>query len=135
MKKTYPIVVRNTGEKLLLVEIPDFDRMTQGENLTNAIDMGADLIALLGIELQDRKKELPKASELESLRRKFPDDIVTLVNVDFDAYRRATDSRAVRKNVTIPSWLNSQAEAADINFSSVLQEGLKRELGINSGRN
>lgn len=51
--------------------------------------------------------------------------VATLVDIDFDAYRRANDLRTVRKNVTIPSWLNSLAENAGINSSQILQEGLK----------
>lgn len=33
-------------------------------------------------------------------------DILTLVDVDFDEYRRKHEMRTVRKNVSIPSWLN-----------------------------
>lgn len=50
--------------------------------------------------------------------------------MDFDAYRRANDMRAVRKNVTIPNYLNELAVKAGINFSQVLQEGLKQCLGV-----
>jgi len=56
-------------------------------------------------------------------------DTVTLVDVDVDAYRRKLDNRAVRKNLTVPFWLNEQAERAGINFSCVLQEALKQKLG------
>lgn len=56
--------------------------------------------------------------------------IVTLVDVDFAEYRRQNDMRAVKKNCTIPSWLNAAAEKAGVNFSAVLQAALKRELNI-----
>ena len=52
------------------------------------------------------------------------------VDIDFDAYRRAHDMRTIRKNVTIPSYLNDLAEQAGVNFSQVLQEGLKQRLGV-----
>lgn len=39
--------------------------------------------------------------------------------------------RTVRKNLTLPSWLNERAEKAGVNFSLILQEGLKAYLGIN----
>jgi len=51
------------------------------------------------------------------------------LDVDFKAYRRANDMRAVRKNVTLPSWLNDRAEKEGINFSHVLQEASK-ERGV-----
>ena len=56
--------------------------------------------------------------------------MVSWVVADPDEYRRKTDNRAVRKNVSLPSWLNQAAEAAGINFSAVLQDGLKQALGI-----
>lgn len=55
---------------------------------------------------------------------------MTLVDVDFAAYRRANDMRTVRKNVTLPNYLNELAIQAGINFSQVLQEGLKQRLGM-----
>lgn len=56
-------------------------------------------------------------------------DIVTWVDVDFAEYRKKVDNRAVKKNCTIPYWLNVKAEKARINFSKVLQEALLEILG------
>lgn len=131
MKKTYPIVIQDTGEKYLLVTVPDFnDAMTQGADVTEAIEMAEDLIGLMGNDAMDRGDALPKPSRPADVQAKYPSDIVTLVNVDFLEYRRIHDSLAVKKNCTIPSWLNVAAEKAGVNFSAVLQEGLKRELHI-----
>lgn len=57
-------------------------------------------------------------------------DILTLVDVDFDEYRRKHEMRTVRKNVSIPSWLNEEAESANINFSALLQKAIKSELHL-----
>lgn len=57
-------------------------------------------------------------------------DILTLVDVDFDKYRRKHEMRTVRKNVSIPSWLNEEAESANINFSALLQKAIKSELHL-----
>ena len=56
--------------------------------------------------------------------------ILTYVDVDFCEYRRRIDTKAVRKNVTIPSWLNYEAEHAGINISRVLQEALMNVLNV-----
>jgi len=45
-------------------------------------------------------------------------------------YRRENDNRAIKKTLSIPSWLNSKAEKAGINFSQTLQKALKEELGL-----
>lgn len=130
MKRTYPIVIENTGEKHLLVRVPDFDRMTQGKNVTEAIDMAQDLICLLGMDYQDKGLPLPEPSPISSIQPESAGAILALVNVDIEKYRKNNENRAIRKNVTIPGWLNAAAEEADLNFSAVLQEGLKRELHL-----
>jgi len=53
-----------------------------------------------------------------------------MVDIDFTAYRRANEKRTVRRNVSLPSWLNVEAEKAGINVSAVLQMALKQELHI-----
>lgn len=55
---------------------------------------------------------------------------VSYVYADTDEYRRKHDTRAVKKTVSIPSWLNAQAEQAGVNFSQVLQTALKQQLGV-----
>ena len=127
MKNVYPIIITK-GEKYLLVYIPDFNINTQGENLADAIYMARDAIGIMGIDMQDEGQELPIPSAQEDI--KASDSIVTLVDVDFAEYRRKNDLRTVKKNCTIPSWLNYEAEKAGVNFSAVLQSALKRELNI-----
>ena len=51
-----------------------------------------------------------------------------MVDLDIDEYRRREDNRTVRRNVTLPNWLNQKAEKAHINVSGVLQEALKQKL-------
>lgn len=55
---------------------------------------------------------------------------VSLVDVDFTKYRKKVDNKMVRKNVTIPNWLNKAAEKEKINVSKVLQEALMEKIGI-----
>jgi predicted RNase H-like HicB family nuclease len=111
-----------------VVYVPDLDINTQGTDLANAIDMARDAIGLWGITEQDMGRSIPEPS-LE-LPGHEPNQIATLVDIDFDAYRRANDNRTIRKNLTIPSWLNIQAEKAGVNFSQILQDALKERLGI-----
>lgn len=55
---------------------------------------------------------------------------VSLVDVDLTAYRRMLDNKTVRRNVTLPNWLNQEAEKSHINVSKVLQEALMARLGV-----
>lgn len=129
MKQAYPIILMPAEEGGYIVYVPDFDINTQGEDIADAMYMARDAICMMGCYYQDEKKELPKPSNIASVQSK-DGDIKTLVDIDFDAYRKRNDNRAVRKNCTIPSWLNEEAEKAGINFSATLQGALKEQLGI-----
>lgn len=56
------------------------------------------------------------------------DSIVVIVCFDLEAYQRKQSSRAVKKTLTIPEWLNEEALALNINFSQVLQKALINEI-------
>lgn len=130
MKNAYPIVMTQ-GKEFIVVFVPDFNINTQGKDIPDAIEMARDAIGLMGIDMQDDGEPLPDASSLEDVQAEAPaGGIVSLVDVDFDEYRRKNDMRAVKKNCTIPSWLNFEAEQAGVNFSAILQAALKAELNI-----
>ncbi len=128
MKKTYPIILTPDGDGFA-VHIPDFDADTQGDDLTEAIEMARDAIGLLGIDLEDDKKPLPTPSPVSAVKR-GEGDIVSLVDVDFAEYRRKNELRVVKKNCSLPGWLCWEAEKANLNFSQLLQAAIRRELNI-----
>lgn len=127
-KTIYPIILHPEKEGGYSVDVPDLEIGTQGETVAECIDMARDAIGLWGICRQDDHKPIPAPTTLTPHCGK--DDLVTLVDVDFDAYRRANDMRAVRKNVTLPSWLCDLAEKSGVNFSQVLQDGLRAKLHV-----
>lgn len=127
MKIAYPIVI-SEGEKHYVVYVPNFDINTVGEDIPDAIAMARDAIGMTGCFIQDEKKELPAPSDLTQVEHD-EGDIVTLVDIDFTDYRRKHDQRTIRKNVTIPSWLNAEAERQNINVSRVLTEALTDRVG------
>jgi predicted RNase H-like HicB family nuclease len=131
VKKAYPIIL-SQGEKFIVVYIPDFEVNTQGENIAEAIEMARDAIGVVGIDMEDDSISLPEPTEISKIKTNSKADIVTLVDVDFSEYRKKNDLRAVKKNCTIPSWLNFEAEKAGVNFSAILTAALKKELKIQS---
>ena len=127
MKVLYPVIFTAAKEGGYCVYVPDLDINTQGEDLSDAIAMARDAIGLVCIDLEDDGKAIPARSE----RVAAPQDaIVSLVDVDLVAYRKANDERTVRRNVTLPSWLNVAANEAKINVSAVLQNAPKAQLGV-----
>lgn len=129
MKAAYPIVM-SQGAEYIIVYVPDFDINTQGTDYADAIEMARDAIGLMGIDMQDEKEPIPCPSDMSAISREHAEDIITLVDVDFADYRRKNDMRTVRRNVSLPSWLNAEAEKAGVNVSAILQAALKQELKI-----
>jgi len=128
MKVAYPVVI-SKGEDYLLASVPDCEIDTQGIDVVDTIEMARDAISIWCVDMQDDGRVLPSPSDIADIRSSSG-DIVTLVDSDLAAYRRKLDNRTIRKNLTIPSWLNEQAENANVNFSQVLQKALKEELQI-----
>ncbi len=134
MKVAYPVFIKQDNSDYL-VFVPDFKIYTEGTSYADAIEMARDAI---GCRTLDAEPPEPSGyTEAEKIAQadaddtfNFSDGILTLVDIDIDEYRRKNSNRAVKKNCTIPSWLNESATAAGINFSQVLQDALKRELNI-----
>ncbi len=125
MKKVYPIILTE-NDGMFVVTVPDLEIGSQGATVQEAIDMARDAIGLWGISMQDLKQPIPEPKTLKLTCSE--NEFVALVDVDFDDFRNA--EKLVRKNCTIPQWLNDEAEHARINFSAVLQKALKAELLI-----
>lgn len=88
MTKAYPIIIYPKEGGSYYVEIPDIDRGTQGESLDNAMSMAREALCLWAISEQDEGRAVPEPSSIESIPA--PENaVVTLADVDFDAYRRS----------------------------------------------
>ena len=135
MKNVYPVFFTKT-DTVVLVEVPDLEILTEGNNMTDAIEMARDAIELKCVSMEDDGTEIPLPSEINDLDVNngiFAEEgttVISFVDIDSGEYRRKIDTRAVRKNVTIPSWLNYEAEQAGINVSRVLQEALMDVLKV-----
>ena len=129
MKKVYPVLFTPVSEGGYAAYIPDFAANTQGDDLPQAIEMARDAIGIMGIDYEDDGKALPVPSVIEKITVKA-DEILSLVDIDFDEYRRRNELRTVKKNCTLPSWLNYEAEKAQLNFSALLQNAIKQELQL-----
>lgn len=135
MKGVYPVFFTIT-DTIILVEVPDLQIMTEGNDISDAIKMARDAIELKCVSMEDDKIDIPLPSNINSLDinnstfAEEGDTVISLVDVDSAEYRRKIDTKTVRKNVTIPSWLNYEAEHAGINVSRVLQEALMDILKV-----
>lgn len=126
----FPAVITTLGENDYNVKFPDFDEIvTYGETLEDAYNMAEDALKLCLFDLYQDKEDIPEAQKINKIKLE-QDQVAILVKVELKKVIREYDNKAVKKTLTIPSWLNTEAEKAHLNFSHVLQEGLKKQLNI-----
>lgn len=126
----YPALFHEAEEGGFWITFPDIPEcMTQGEDMHQAYEMAVEALGLALTCRVEEKRELPAASSPQDV---CIDSGSILVVVEFDMaeYRRKHCSRAVKKTLSIPEWLNEIAMRQNINFSQVLQEALMEKIGI-----
>ena len=127
-KRVYPVVITPPSEdNFFLAYVPDIDRMTQGETFAEVLEMAQDLISVHGIALQDDNRAIPEPSTVEPPHK--PNQMVSWLPVDFNAYRMANETKAVHKDVTIPAYMADRARKSGLSLSAVLQEALRERIG------
>lgn len=126
MKLVYPACFYKDEEtEGYAVVVPDLPGCaTGGENLADAIAMAEDAASGWVLDELEDGKPIPPASRLQDIRPDEPDGFVSLITLDMDAYAEKYGKKSVRKNLTIPAWLNTFAEKQHINFSQVLTDAL-----------
>ncbi len=132
MKLVYPAVLYpfSDGSGGYTVEVPDLPGcVSEGADLAEALLMGADAASgwILG-EWEDGNA-VPAASKRDDITPRAG-GFVNMLLLDMDAYAEKYGEKAVRKNLTIPAWLNTIAEENNVNFSSVLQTALTEQYGF-----
>jgi predicted RNase H-like HicB family nuclease len=133
MKYVYPAIF-TPEEGNMLVSVPDLPGLhTFGKDLADAIYMAQDAIEMWLWDAENKGEPIPRASSMADLERFLEngEQIISFVAADTDEYRRQTETRAVKKTLSIPAWLNDKAEKANAPFSQILQEGLKGYLQVN----
>lgn len=136
MTVVYPVIYTRMGDKknTFLVNVPDIGGATEGYGLADAIGMAKDYIANALCEM--RKSDFPPPSDVNDIDPRSScfaqagESFVSLVDVDIDAYRRKEKSRSVRRNITLPEWLDEMATESKINVSALAQSALKKKLGM-----
>lgn len=125
MKLVYPACFYQDVETgNYTVEVPDLPGcVSGGSTLADAIVMAEDAACGWVLDELEDGNAAPAASALADI---VPDDggFVSLLALDIDSYAEKYGSNAVRKNLTIPAWLNTFAEKHQVNFSQVLTEAL-----------
>lgn len=129
-KEMYPAVFSTDGGTGYTVSFPDLlGCVTEGNTLREAVEMAEDALGIYLYSLSEDGEEFPEASNPIDIKCN-EGEFIDLVKWDEEEYLKRTDNKAVKKTLTIPSWLNYKAEEKQLNFSQILQRALKQELEL-----
>ena len=121
----YPALFHTAEEGGFWVSFPDIPEcLTEGDSMEDAYQMAVEA---LGLALTDRihnHEPVPSPSAPHQISPDNASDLVIILHFDMDAYQKKHNSRAVKKTLSIPEWLNEEAMSMEVNFSQVLQEAL-----------
>ncbi|MCL2125554.1 MAG: type II toxin-antitoxin system HicB family antitoxin [Oscillospiraceae bacterium] len=130
MTYAYTTVFTKAANGLFSVNFPDIQGCyTSGDDMADAVYIAQDVLNLTLYDLEQDKKPIPEASRPQDIiitREQF----TSVIAVDTEIYRRFFENKSIKKTLTIPMWLNEQAERANVNSSQTLQKVLKSELHI-----
>lgn len=133
MKLSYPVCIYPNSEvEGFTAVVPDLPGcVTCGDNIQDVFEMAVDAASGWVLDELEDGKLPPKASDIRNVHAdEYPDGFTSMLILDMDSYAEKYGNKAIRKNCTIPAWLNEFAEKANINFSQVLQDALKQQLHI-----
>ena len=129
MKYVYPAVF-TPEEGGYSVNFPNLEGCyTSGDDLSDAIYMAEDVLSFTLFDYEKENRDIPEASKLNDIVLK-KDEFVNYIVCDTIEYQRRNNNRAVKKTLSIPEWLNEAAVARGVNFSQILQDGLRQALNL-----
>ena len=116
------------------VTFPDLPGcITLGKDEDEAIRMAREAVSLHMYGMEQDAEDIPEPSSLKALARDEEledNEVFFLVEAFMPAFREKQNKRFVKKTLSIPYWLNAEAERQGINFSQTLQQAIKQQLNI-----
>lgn len=125
----YPAVFTYEEGREIAVFFPDLDVATSGVDDADAFTSARECLGLAIFGLEEDGEKLPSPTPLSDLRVEENERAV-LIDVFMPSVRLANVNKSVSRTVSLPAWLNAVALENNVNFSQVLQDGIKTQLGI-----
>lgn len=125
----YPALFHKAEEGGYWVAFPDFPEcLTEGDDMAEAYGMAVDALGLAITDRVQNRENIPDATEIDQVDT--DGGILVVVELNMLEYKKKHSSRAVKKTLSIPEWLNEEALARNINFSQLLQEALIEKINM-----
>jgi len=132
MSKIYYPCVFHKDDNSYWLQFPDLEGcFSSGKTIEEAFEHAKEALGLYldkDNDLYDRT--IPSPSTIEDIQKNYPDEIIMLIEYDSLEYSKKYKTKAIKKTLSIPQWLNDAAMKENINFSNVLQEALIKKLGL-----
>ena len=128
MKYAYPVILETQPDGYVVAKAPDLPGVVcGGDTLPDALLAVAAGCEMWLTDAERSGEAIPNPSAMSAVPVSG-DQQVSMIVADTDAYRRANDTRAVKKTVSVPAWMADQAERNGISLSQALQETLRTRL-------
>ena len=112
------------------IDFPDLPGcFTCADNEEEVPKMAREVLGLHLWSMENDNEPIPAPSPLQHITLE-ENDTTMFVDVFMPAIRDKINNRVMKKTLTIPRWLNDEAEKHDVNFSQVLQTALKEYLQL-----
>lgn len=125
----YPAVFSYEPGEEISVMFPDLDVATSGVDDDDALLSARELLGITLFGLEEDGEDIPSPSRLNAVQL-GENERAVLVDAYMPSIRMARVNRSVNRTVTLPAWLNAAALEHNMNFSQVLQDALKQQLGL-----
>ena len=122
MEYVYPAIFHKNNDGSYTIIYPDLPGcISEGKNLGNALFMAQSALKQWIGYLVDKEQEIPSPSILEDIKTSTG-ELVNLICAE------VKDSRAVKRTVSIPKWMDDKASQSGLSLSRVLQDALAEKL-------
>lgn len=122
----FPCVITQEDD-IYYANFPGLDNVfTDGETLEEVVDNAKDVLKGMLFSMYKNNIEIPKPISYKAK----DDEMVIYIEIWEEPIKDKANQQSIKKTLTIPKWLNDLSEEKSINFSSVLQFALKKELGL-----
>lgn len=128
----YPAIFEaDSQEGGYTITFPDLPGcITEGDSLTEAMKNAREALELHLYGLEVDGEILPEPTLPHKVKLENDNQFINLITAYMKLFRAEMANKTVKKTVTMPKWLNELAEKEKVNFSRILQKGLKERLGI-----
>lgn len=129
---TFPAIFREeqAGISIFFPDLPGC--LPCADTMEEAFASAKEALQLHIYGMEEDEEDIPEPSRVAAIEREANDSIA-MIDAWMPPFREKMLNKATSKTVTIPRWLDLLARREKVNYSHLLQESLKKYLGVAPG--